>query len=146
MKAEITIDAKYTEPEVKILTSEVTKEISQLYEYITKGMEAKLMGYKEGQRELLYISEIIKLFTQDHKVYALTEQGEYVIKYRMFELEKELEEQDFLRISNTEMIHLKKVTALDMSLKGNIIVSLKGGATACVSRRYVPKIRKRLGV
>lgn len=53
----------------------------------------------------------------------------------------------FVRISHSEIVNLKQVTALDLSLAGTIKMTLAGGAAVCwVSRRYVPRIRQALGL
>ena len=52
----------------------------------------------------------------------------------------------FVRISHSEIISLRKITALDLSLTGTIRVTLEGGAVSYVSRRYVRKIKEALGL
>ena len=52
----------------------------------------------------------------------------------------------FVRISNSEIINLKKVRSFDLSFAGTICVELQGGATAYVSRRCVSKLKKMLGM
>jgi len=51
-----------------------------------------------------------------------------------------------VRISNSEIINLRKVKAFDLSLAGTIQVSLLNGTVTYVSRRYVPKIKQVLGI
>ena len=43
-------------------------------------------------------------------------------------------------------MNLKRVTALDLSLTGTIRMTLTGGVTAYVSRRYVKKLKEVLGL
>ena len=62
------------------------------------------------------------------------------------ELEEQLDRGKFVRISNGEIINLDKVTAVDLSLTGTIRMTLTGGVTVYVSRRYVKKIREVLGL
>ena len=52
----------------------------------------------------------------------------------------------FVRISNSEIINLKKVRHFDLQLAGTICVSLLDGSTSYVSRRYVAKIKEILGL
>lgn len=58
-------------------------------------------------------------------------------------VEVKLDRHTFVRISNSEIINLKKVTALDLTLSGTIKMTLQGGTVCWVSRRYVKKLRRR---
>ncbi|MCI9402351.1 MAG: LytTR family transcriptional regulator [Oscillospiraceae bacterium] len=59
-------------------------------------------------------------------------------------VEGKLDRHTFVRISNSEIINLKKVTALDLTLSGTIKMTLQGGTVCWVSRRYVKKIKEAL--
>ncbi len=59
-------------------------------------------------------------------------------------VEVKLDRHTFVRISNSEIINLKKVTALDLTLSGTIKMTLQGGTVCWVSRRYVKKIKEAL--
>lgn len=52
----------------------------------------------------------------------------------------------FVRISNSEIVNLKKVKSLDLSFVGTICMELSNGTVSYVSRRYVSKIKKVLGL
>lgn len=47
---------------------------------------------------------------------------------------------------NSEIINLKKVKSFDLSFAGTVCVEFLNGTVTYVSRRYVPKIKKILGV
>ena len=61
-------------------------------------------------------------------------------------LEERLDGRSFVRVSNSEIVNLKRVTALDLRLTGTIRMTLTGGVTVYVSRRYVKKIKEVLGL
>lgn len=62
-------------------------------------------------------------------------------------MEERLDRGAFVRVSHSEIVNLKQVTALDLSWAGTIQMTLCGGAAVCwVSRRYVPKIKEALGL
>ncbi len=68
------------------------------------------------------------------------------MRQRLYELEERLDGTMFVRISNSEIINLKKVRKLDLSLTGTIRVLMTDGAATYVSRRYVKKIKQVLGI
>ena len=68
------------------------------------------------------------------------------MRERLYELEQKLAGKRFVRISHSEIVNLRQVTGLDLSLTGTIRMTLTGGVTVYVSRRYVKKIREVLGL
>ena len=92
------------------------------------------------------LKKINEYYASSGKVFAITEKGEYTLRLRLYELEERLDQNRFVRISNSEIINLKKVKRFDLSLTGTICVSLSDGAVTYVSRRYVSKIKQVLGV
>ena len=89
--------------------------------------------------------DFIKIYSLKGRVSAATEKGEYSLRMRLYEIEEKLCSGNFVRISNSEIINLKKVKNFDLSFTGTILVRLSDGTTAYVSRRYVSKIKKILG-
>ncbi|MFQ9095084.1 MAG: LytTR family DNA-binding domain-containing protein, partial [Ruminococcus sp.] len=65
---------------------------------------------------------------------------------QLYELEQLLDEKTFVRISKSEIINLRFVKRLDLSITGTIGIQLKTGETAYVSRRYVNRIKSILGL
>ena len=70
----------------------------------------------------------------------------YDLKERLYELEARLDRHTFVRISQSEIVNLHKVTALDLKLSGTIKMTPAGGTVCYVSRRYVKKIKEALGL
>ena len=74
------------------------------------------------------------------------EEGEYVLRLRLYEVEQRLNPHQFVRISNSEIINLKKIDYFDLSFTGTICVKLRGGTVTYISRRCVPKVKEILGI
>ena len=91
-------------------------------------------------------TDLIRIYLNSGKVVAVTDKGEYILRLRLYEIEKLLLTDQFIRISNSEIINLKKVNNFDLSFTGTICVKLSNGVTTYVSRRYVPKLKKILGI
>ena len=86
------------------------------------------------------------MYSSDGKIIAVTDEGEFFLRQRLYEMEERLDSSRFVRISNSEIINLKKVKSFDMSFAGTICVSMSDSAVTYVSRRYVSKIKKILGI
>lgn len=146
MQIEIKIDEACKDPKVIILTNKITDEVNELLKRLSDTQPQTIAGFKEDSLKILQPNEIIRIFTENQKVYAQTEQGKYLIRLRLYELEERLDKSTFARISNSEIINLKKVENMDLSFSGTICVNLCNNITTFVSRRYVSKIKQILGI
>jgi DNA-binding LytR/AlgR family response regulator len=146
MQIEIKIDEKCEELKILILTNKMTDQVEELLKKLSAAQTEAIIGFKEDSAEILQQEDIIRIFSSNQKVYAQTKQGEYVLKLRLYELEERLNKNVFVRISNSEIINLKKVIKMDLSFSGTIGVKLLGNVTTYVSRRYVAKIKEVLGI
>lgn len=146
MKVEIKIDSSYTEPKIIIMTASITEDINNIVKKISDETSWIISGSKDEKIEVLEQSELIRIYAGGGKVFAVTGKGEYVLRFRLYELEKRLDSCQFVRISNSEIINLKKVSHFDLSFTGTICVKLSNNTTTYVSRRYVSKIKKILGI
>ena len=101
-----------------------------------------------SQRSVTVLDEkdILRIYAANGKVYAVLPTGEYTLRLRLYEAEERLKPSRFVRISNSEIINLKKVRSFDLSFTGTICVILADGSKTYVSRRYVSKIKEVLGI
>ncbi len=141
MQVEINIDSAVTEPKVIILTDRMTEEINELVRRISKPEARMIAGFRDDTVTLLDQDSVLRIYATNGKVFAAADNGEYLIRQRLYELEEQLRQDRFVRISNSEIINLKKVRHFDLSFSGTICVSLSDGTVTYVSRRYVSKIK-----
>lgn len=146
MQVEIKIDNTCKEPRIIVVTDQLTDEIHALVSRLSEEFPRILSGFRNDTLEVLEQSDIFRLYASAGKVYAVTSRGEYTLRLRLYELEERLEKDSFVRISNSEIINLKKVKNFDLSFTGTICVSLSDGTVTYVSRRYVNKIKQILGI
>ena len=107
---------------------------------------AALVGWDGARAVPLEEADILRCYGEEKGVRVQTPGGVYDLKERLYELEGRLDRHAFVRISHSEIVNLRKITALDLSLTGTIRVTLEGGAVSYVSRRYVRKIKEALGL
>lgn len=146
MQIEIKIDSSCTEPKIVVMTDKMTDQVNDLVKRLSEESPQVLTGFREEQVVILNQKSIIRIYASTGKVYALTENGEYVLRMRLYELENRLDNNSFVRISNSEIINLKKVKGFDLSFAGTICVTLSDGTVTYVSRRYISKIKQVLGI
>ncbi len=146
MNIEIKIDSSCIDPKIIIMTASVTEKVNNIIKILSEDTPRMITGIKEDKAEILEKPEIIRIYSDMGKTVCAAEKGTYIIKRRLYEIEDLLSGDSFVRISNSEIINLKKVNNFDMSFAGTICVKLSNGETVYVSRRYVSKIKKILGL
>jgi DNA-binding LytR/AlgR family response regulator len=117
MKLNIKIDNNFDEPETLITTSKMTDEINKIVDFVSKleNVATVITGIKDDKVELLEQEFLVRIYTEDGKVFARTENDLYLLRLRLYELEERLDSTTFVRISNSEIVNLKKVKSLDLN-------------------------------
>lgn len=146
MQIEISIDPKYKIPKLIIKTESVTDEVTEVMKKLSEDVPKVITGFKEDCAEVLEPENIYRFYSSQGKVFAVTDNGEYTVRTRLYEIEEQLNLPKFVRVSNSEIINLRKVRNFDLSLAGTICVKFTDGSDTYVSRRYVSKIKKILGI
>lgn len=146
MDIEIKIDPEYEMPKVIILTDKVTDEVNAIVSTLSEEAPKVIAGFREDVLRIIEPDEIKRIYSSGGKVFAETDNGEYLLRQRLYEMEERLDNSRFVRISNSEIINLQRVRCFEMNLVGTICVSFTDSGTTYVSRRYVTKIKKILGV
>lgn len=146
MQVEIKIDSSYAEPKIIIMTAAMTDDVSKIVDKLSRETPQIISGCKNEKIEVIEQRNLIRVYANAGKVFAVTDKGEYTIRLRLYEMEERLNSNQFVRISNSEIINLKKVKNFDLSFTGTICVELANGTTTYVSRRYVSKIKTILGI
>ena len=145
MKVELYIEPALSETEVTVRTPVRTAEIDALLSHLAAG-DAPLLGFRDdGTVVPLELDAVLRFYGEDKDVRAQTVEAVYTVRERLYELERRLAGHPFARVSHSEIVNLKRVTALDLSLTGTIRMTLTGGVTVYVSRRYVKKMKEVLG-
>lgn len=146
MRIEIHIDEHCADPKVIIVAGRMTDEIHEIVRKLSEEQMTAVAGFKGETVEILRPEHIFRIYASRGKVFAETETGEYVLRMRLYEAEERTAGHEFVRISNAEIINLRKVKGFDLSFTGTVCVRLTNGTVTYVSRRFVPKIKQILGI
>lgn len=146
MELEVKIDQIYLTPKVIIYTKEMTQEVMDLVKRLSEHNIESLIGYRGDEILIIPTEEIYRIYAGEQKVYVKTLHEEAYLKARLYEIEEKFAGSSLVRISNSEIVNFKKVKSLDLSISGTISMKLESGEKTFVSRRYVDKIKKYLGI
>jgi DNA-binding LytR/AlgR family response regulator len=146
MEVEVVIEKNCLKPKIVIHTCEMTQEITELVKRLTDYNENVLVGYRNEEIILLRVEDIYRIYSQGQKVLVQTQKDTLQLKFRLYELEDRLAGTQLIRISNSEIVNLRKVKSLDLSISGTITMKFDNGEKSFVSRRYVEKIKNYIGL
>ena len=95
---------------------------------------------------MLGFSEIFYIDTVDNKVFIYASGEVFESKQKLYELEERLTGLDFLRVSKSTIINMRKIKFLSPALSGRFEAVLKNDERVIISRGYVPELKERLGI
>ena len=146
MKINVQLDDNQQEIEILIKTAVINDDVNTIIEKLKDEKPKIIVGFIDDTAKILNESSIIRVYSANKKIYAITEKFEYNLKIPLYEVIERVNQNHFVRISNTEIINLKQVVEFDLSFTGTICIKLSNGTTSYVSRRYVTNIKQTLGI
>ncbi len=145
MQIKTVIHENYPELELHVCKDRLDDEVASTVSILHELLDNKISAVDEyGNRVSLKPSEIVSFFAANQKVYALGKDQQYTVTKKLYELEEDLKESYFTRISKSEIVNYKMIKCLDMNMAGTIKLVMKNGYETYTSRRNVVKIKKLL--
>lgn len=144
MKILFDIQQKYEELELHICNKEKNDEAKALKEALDNLLTTKITLHNNRETKSVGISSIVRIYSENKKVYARAEGETYEVRDRLYNLETMLRDKGFVRISNSEIVNASLIEKLDMGYAGTIKIYMKNGDETYVSRRYVKTIKEEL--
>jgi len=145
MKIEIDINDRYPDTEVTIKAPRLTSDIEKMISRI-RMVNMQIAVKRKDETYLLDIEKILYIEGVERNTFIYTTDAVYESELKLYEIEQELLEQDFIRVSKQNIINLKKVKSLKADINRKIRVTLQNGEQIIVSRMYSDELRRRLGV
>ena len=152
MKTEIKIE-NCTSPFCVIHAKEKSQQIENLAAKIAQldesGRITVIPGWDGDFCINLKLSQILRIYSQDKKVFLETEKESLLFKQRLYQFEDSAEQlgwTNFVRISNTDIVNIDYIEKFDLTLTGVIKIIMKNGTVAVVSRRYMSKIKNQINL
>lgn len=145
MKIEICVDENATDLEISITCKQLTPDVEKIIATL-RMMNHQLTAKKADEIHLLDTAQIIYIESVDRKCFIYTSDEVYESDFRLYELEQQLEEYGFFRVSKSFLIHLQNIQSLKADINRKIRVTMSNGEEIIASRQYSDKLKKRLGV
>lgn len=147
LKIEIKIDPQYKEPQVTIFTAQLTPTIQAAISLLQQENEAAILtGVANNKTYIIEPNSIIVIRTEGRELVLYDEhENRLILNKPLYELERQLGN-DFIRISKSAIINLKKLKNITASFNGTMEIELILGMKEVISRMYRKQFKERLGV
>lgn len=151
MKVNLFVSKDLEEPYAEIYTDALTDNIQKamvLLENETEDEEGmsdnSILAVKKGQDiVLLDFEDIFMIRVEDKQTKVYTEDKDYLVKKPLYQIEENLDS-NFVRVSKTTIVNLRKIKRVAPSLRGMMFIELKNGLKDNISRKYLSDFKSAL--
>ncbi len=145
MKINLDIDGKYDDIEVIIRAPHLNNDIERMVAMM-RMIDMQIAVRRDNETYLLETDKILYVEAVDRKTFVYTNADTYESELKLYELEQQLVERDFLRISKQSLVNLRKIKSLKTDVNRKIRITLQNGEQIVVSRMYSDELRRKLGL
>ncbi|MBR4556464.1 MAG: LytTR family transcriptional regulator [Clostridiales bacterium] len=135
-----------SETEVEIRFRERDREVDNLVRTINLSGDALYGINEKGDTEMVYVSQILYIEAVDRDVFAYKASGVYRIRNTLYELEDDLKEKLFVRISKSTIVNIKAIRSIAPEDFRRIKLLLSNGEYLVVSRSYANGFKSAIGM
>ncbi len=151
MKVNLFVSKDLEEPYAEIYTDALTDNIQKamvLLENETEDEEGmsdnSILAVKNGQDiVLLDFEDIFMIRVEEKQTKVYTENKDYLVKKPLYQIEENLDS-NFVRVSKTTIVNLRKIKRVAPSLRGMMFIELKNGLKDNISRKYLSDFKSAL--
>ncbi len=145
MKIEIDIDDKYPDTEVLIRANKLDHDIEKLIAMM-RMVNMQIGVRKKAETYLLDVEKILYIEAVERKTFIYTSDETFESDLKLYEIEQELLEHDFFRISKQSIVNIRMIKSLRSDINRKIRITLKNDEQIVVSRMYSDELRRKLGL
>ena len=147
MRVDMNIAENIKEPYAVIHAGELTPEIAELAREISQFGTGKgiIIGNLDDRKVVINPESIVLIRVVVEKVYIVTDDDTYRVGKRMYEL-LEILGSGFMQVSKSAAINWKHLESVEPSFNGVMLLHMKNGEKEYISRKFVPQLKKYLGL
>lgn len=146
MKVLINIIEDADEEEVCFSIHSMNNKVNQAIHLLTSTRWGSLLCRKDEVVFKINVEDILYLEAVDRKVFAYTQTDTFEVSERLYVLENQLFSANFIRVSKSMLLNIEKIYAFYPMFSGNLEALLVNQEKVKISRRYVPELKKKLGM
>lgn len=144
MDVEIKLVNGLEKPYAVIYTEVINEEIQNAVSLLGSSNGIITAVYNE-RTIILKDEEVYMIRVENKEAVIYCKDEHYISKKRLCELEKILKH-SFMKISKTTLINLRYIEGVEASFGGMMLLIMKNGCKDYVSRKYLPDLKRYLGL
>lgn len=144
MKVKLDIDQQYTEEQMIIEAPTLSSKVQKVQDFVQSlDQKETIKGKFQDQVYLIQISKIQRIYIENRKVLAETNQQTYALDIRLYQA-VDILPTSFIQISQSEIVNIDAISHLKLTSNGLIEIYLKNDSFTYSSRRYLKAIKEKL--
>lgn len=136
-KTKVTIEYKEKDEQVNKLIDFV-EHLEEVENYFTASADGRI--YNISINDILYIESV------DRKTFGYTVNEVYELGFKLYEIEERYKLMDYMRISKSCIVNLKKIHSLKPDFGGKILATMENNEKLYISRQYASVLKEKLGL
>lgn len=131
-------------------------EISVRYDVIDDRLE-KILGYirlnvfslhgvKDGETKVISLDDVYYFDSTDERTFAYLESDVYECSMKLYELEQQLSDTHFVRISKSCIVNILKLNSVRPLINSRYEATLENGEKLIINRHYLPGFKRKFGL
>ena len=145
MRITINVDETVNETSLLLTCKELTPEVEKLLSTI-RIIDKQLTAKKGDSIHLLDLSQIYYIEALERTTFIYTASDVYESELKLYEIEAQLSQYNFIRVSKNTICSLMKIKSLKAEVDRKIKITMENGYQIIASRMYADELRKKLGV
>ena len=148
MKIRVEVEPDLKDTEVVIRCNEVNETVIQLQNLINQAEKEKkrIVFYKDDTEFFIPLSNVLFFETSGEQVWAHTADEEFLVKFKLYELENMLPEM-FMRVLKSTILNTAKIYSILRNLTAaSKIEFYQSKKTVFVSRFYYKELKNKLSL
>jgi DNA-binding LytR/AlgR family response regulator len=133
---------------VTIEYKEKNEQVNKLIDYIEhlEEVENCFIASADGRIYSISINDILYIESVDRKTFGYTVDEVYELGLRLYEIEERYKLMDYMRISKSCIVNLKKIHSLKPDFGGKILATMENDEKLYISRQYASVLKEKLGL
>ncbi len=109
-----------------------------------KGLGEKIEAYDEDRTVMLNVLDVYYFESVDKRTFAYCKSEVYRVSDRLYQIKEKLERLGFVQVSKACILNINMLESIKNVGNARMEAELSNGEHVCVSRRYIPDIKKAL--
>lgn len=124
------------------------EQVTKLIDYVEhlQDIENCITASADGRMYTISTNDILYIESVDRKTFGYTVDEVYELGLKLYEIEERYKWMDYMRISKSCIVNLKKIHSLKPDFGGKILATMVNDEKLYISRQYASVLKEKLGL